>query len=364
MKYLILIPFLIFSHRAYCDDSAKAAATILVLFGAAKGAEAAYEDGAWNQELVDWKDPNTGITSEVVEQCHMLIEARLLGVNRYNSLVLIAKNLGDEIKFKPGIVEFEFENGVTRRADVELSDERTLQKDKKYIIVLPFPRKDDFKDQNKITVKAQFDDGKGPCVSTLNFDRPKEVPSSIVTYTRLTTLEVEFYYGTTSLSGNLSDSGKNSLPTFSTGINIIGARHGMYFSTVSSNSTAAPAKYLQAASITGAGTVSNSSMDLGYINRQILDRNKNILLKIGLGVYRLLLKSTSDKSNYTSFDATSLQLQAQYNYFFAQVDRGFWRGDYGIYFGVDGHWIPDGTIDDNKFDGIATSLFAGLKVGI
>lgn len=364
MKYLIALSLLL-SQVSQANDSAAAAATVLLLFGAARGAEHHIYSGRWPNELGDWKSQQTQVTAEIVEQCNFLVEGRLLGTNRFNMLMLITKNLEKEVKLKPQDIEFEFENGVVRRGQVDLDTEYTIKKDGKYIIVIPFPRKDDFANQNKLSIAIPFTAEGKDCVGKLVFDRPKEVTPLISTSTRMTTLDTELSIGTASNSGNLKKYLGDQSGLFRLQINVIGQnQHGGYFGFGAPNENDVEPSDLATTGLPI--TTAKASMtyfDFGYAYRQILARRSFIYYRAGVAFNSLRIR---DEVGDTGFNESGSGIHGQilYSRTFAQVDHGVWMGDYTWNVGFDGRYIFSGDIGKDNFTGSQLGIIGSLTVGL
>lgn len=365
MRYLIILS-LLFTQTTYANDAAGTAATVLLLFGAARGAEHSIYSGRWPDEIGDWKNPNTQITAEIVEQCNFLIEGRLLSSNRYNIMMLITKNLDKEVKIKPQDVEFEFESGVVRRGDVDLDTEYTVKKDGKYIILIPFPRKDDFLNQNKLTVSMPFTSDSKACNAKLVFNRPKDVPPLISTSTRMTSVEAELSLGFISSTGNLKDIVGSSNSTVRLDVNFIGSRrHGMYLGLGSNGENDLSQQEGTSLGFTANSTkASFSSWNIGYMYRTILTRRSFMHYKLGADFSSLLLVDNDNRNTRASYRGTGAHAQVMYHHTLAQVDRGFWRGDYAVSVGGDGRQIFSGDIKgDRNFKGTQASFLTSISIG-
>lgn len=363
MKWLFIL-FLI-SNQALADSASTVASTVLLAFGAAKATQFSLEQGIWPNELTDWKDPRINLTAEIIDQCNLLIEGRLLGTNRHNTLALIVKNQGDDVKFKPQNVEFEFEAGVIRRADVDLEEEYTFSKNKRYVLLIPFPRKDDFKDQNKLTVNAQFMASSKACTTKMVFERPQSIAPAIETYTRMTTVEFELNYGRANYSGGLSDFASSNSNQYNLALNTIGPHHGVYIYINGTSNISAPTKIVESISfVASQPEVYLNQIGLGYLNRQIITKKHSMQYKLGVESFAVKFQDKASNNNRKEFSSAGLNAQIQYNYFFAQIDRGFWYGDYAITFSIDDHYVPNGTINDSyNFSGNSIGVLLGLKIG-
>lgn len=365
MKYIISI-LLIFSQIAQANDSAAAAATVLLLFGAARGAEYSIHTGRWPDEIGDWKSPQTQITAEIVEQCNFLVEGRLLSTNRKNIMMLITKNLDKEVKLKPQDIEFEFESGIVRRGDVDLDTEYTVKKDGKYIMLIPFPRKDDFFNQNRITVSIPFKSENKSCNAKLIFNRPVEVPHLISTSTRLTTLETEFSIGTTGSSGNLKKYVGSNNSVIRLDLNFLGPKgHGVYLGIgVNGENNLTQQDTVNTGTVATSPIATLSSFNIGYIHRSILTRRSFIHYKLGADFSSLLITDNVDGSLRESYKGKGLHFQSLYHYTFAQIDRGIWRGDWAYAVGLDGRHIFDGEFKgDANFEGSQLGILATINIG-
>lgn len=366
MKYLIAFT-LLFSQVSYANDSAAAAAaTVLLLFGAARGAEHSIYSGRWPNELGDWKSPQTQITAEIVEQCNFLIEGRLLGTNRFNMLMLITKNLEKEVKIKPQDVEFEFESGLVRRGQVDLDTEYTIKKDGKYIIIIPFPRKDDFENQNKLNVSIPFSMDNKPCTAKLAFDRPKEVTPLISTYTRMVTLDTELAYGIGVNRGNLKKYLGEESRMFRLQMNLIGqSQHGSYFGFgTTSDNTIKQEDWADSTLTAAEPKASMFFFDMGYLHRKILTKKSFFYYRVGLEFAGLTVRDNIVADQRYHENGVGIHAQLLYNRTFAQVDHGIWMGDYSWTFGLDGRHIFSGDIGKDNFKGSQLGVLGSLSVGI
>lgn len=365
MKYLIALS-LLFSQVSHANDSAAAAATVLLLFGAARGAEHSIYTGRWPDELGDWKSPQTQITAEVVEQCNFLIEGRLMGTNRFNMLMLITKNLEKEVKLKPQDIEFEFESGLVRRGQVDLDTEYTVKKDGKYIIIIPFPRKDDFFNQNKLNVSVPFSAEGKSCNAKLVFGRPQEVKPLLSTYTRMTTVDTELSYGVLANSGNLKKYLGDQSTMFRLQVNLIGQQqHGAYFGFGGTSRYKMEAQDLSDSGLIAfTPTSSLTVFDFGYLYRKILAKKSFLYYRAGIEFSTLYIKD--DNYSNLSYRENGLGVHGQllYSRTFAQIDQGVWMGDYTWNLGLEGHHIFSGDVGNDEFTGSQIGIMGSLTVGI
>ena len=358
MKKIVVAIFFI-SSMAHAQRAEQAVATVFLAFGVAKSSQYFLESGLWPNEIPDWKDPQTQITGEIVEQCGVLMEGRLLGTNAENLLVLIVKNQKEELKFKPETVEFEFDSGVTRRADVDIDEEFTFKKDTRYVLFIPFPSKGDFKGQNNIKVSAELRDGASKCTAKMEFNRPIDVPPRIATYTRLSSGEFEISYGASSASGEMEKFTKSSNGTYRFDLNFMGVQNGIYFGIGGTNSIPAPDALTVKFGVTyPSPTVSLHSLNLGYIYRHILAQRHFLLVKLGLGSMSLNMRNLGRES----VSETAYHQQLSYIYYFAHVNRGFWNGSYAVSFALDHEWVPSKN-PDVDFSGSQLGGFVGLRLG-
>lgn len=147
-----------------------------------------------NSELEDWKDQLTETTARLYSQCNVSYEVRILGNNRINvAYITMSNNSAQSITVKPSRIYLNFDSGKRRLPyyPIEVSDQE-VKAGWKVSLLIPFPKKTDFKDEDGLTIEVPLFDESGAekeckLLGKLERDTTKEQP--VRSYTRASTFD-------------------------------------------------------------------------------------------------------------------------------------------------------------------------------
>lgn len=212
MKYFVAFLVFISAATSHADRAIDAAGRV-VLVGILGGAAAHSASRSLRQfELEDWQNSETGLTSELASSCGVVLEGRLIGDNRNNYLLLGLSNSESNQKvIKPEDITFAFEGGRERRPRLPMISSLEMKPNWYYLMVLPFPSKEDFKDKSKLTITVPIKGDKS-CDASLEMVRNPSAPDRIVTYTTWKAIDSSMGLGVTQLSGGLEKLVNSSTP--------------------------------------------------------------------------------------------------------------------------------------------------------
>jgi hypothetical protein len=364
---LIMSMILAQSQTAFADSAGGAAGAILVSFAAAKGAESVAVNALERMELDEWKDERSLTTAVLGDTCGFYYEARVIGDVRYNYLWLTLKNNNStQRSFSPIEVEFKFSSGIERRPDLFRFNEVFFESSRLYNMILPFPAKEDFKNQQSIDVTVPFYGEGKKCDIPIKLVRNPKVPDTLRGTVSLDALDMEVTYGTSYISGNLGDViGKNhSVMSFN--FLVYGPYGGgLYLGFRSYDQTQISNAVAAQESFPPIWQARASEFYIGYVHRFVLNQDSTAFVRGGIGGMTLsILNEDSTKQDH--FSAGTIDLQAGYQRFFNRVKAGIWRGNYywGASFADSLTSAEKAMKNGTKYDGNAVSAMLTIGVGL
>lgn len=352
---------------AFADTAGGSAGAILVSFAAAKGAESVAINALDKMELEEWKDERSLTTAVLGDTCGIYYEARVIGDVRYNYLWLTLKNNNSSLRsFNPIAVEFKFSSGVERRPDLFRFNEVFFEPSRLYNMILPFPAKKDFKNQQSLEVTVPFSNEGKRCDIPIKLVRNPKIPDTLNSTASGNILDMEVSYGTSSTSGNLAEViGKNG-SAMSFNFLVYGPSNGgLYFGVRNYGQVQLSSAVVSQESYLTTWQARTSEYYIGYTHRFILNQNSSAFLRGGIGGMTLSIINEGN-TQIDQFSANTLDLQAGYQRFFSRVKAGIWRGNY--YWGAS---LSDSLLysakamkNGTKYDGTAVSAMLTIGVGI
>lgn len=355
------------SQQALANSAGDAAGAILVSFAAAKTIQSLGVNSLERMELAEWKDDRTGTTAILGDSCGFYYEARIIGDVRDNYLwVTLKNNNTTQRSFNPIEVEFKFSDGVERRPDLFRFNEVFFEPGRLYNMILPFPSKEDFKNQQSLNVVVPFyGDGK-KCVIPLKLVRNPKVADTLNSTASMDMLSIDMSYGVSNISGNMKKIIGDSRSVLGLNMNFYGPTGGgLYLGFRTYDSVAVNSELATAEALPASWNIQASEFFIGYTHRFIISQDSVWYLRGGIGGINLSL--LADNNNQQDrYNASIFDLQAGYQHYFSRVKSGIWMGNY--YWGVhlnDSIMYSSKTMKNGtKLDGNAAAVSVMIGVGI
>jgi len=351
---------------AWAGGGADGAGAILVSFVAAKGVSAIGVNALETLELEEWRDERSRTTAVLGDACGFYYEARVIGDLTSNYLWLSLKNNNPTTKsFNPIEVEFKFSDGIERRPDLFRFNEVFFEPGRLYNMILPFPAKEDFKNQQSLGVTIPlYGEGK-KCELPLQLVRNPKVPDTLKSTVTSTILEADVSAGGASISGNLRHllGTGSSLSSFN--FLLYGSSTGgLYFGFRSYNDKTLSQDIATQEAYAAQWQARMTEFYFGYAHRFIVSRDTAWFLRGGIGGASLMI-SDEGHTVQDRFSASTLDLQAGYQSFFNRQKAGLWRGNY--YWGLQLHnsyvFTRETMKNGTRYDGNALSALVMIGVG-
>lgn len=349
------------------DSAGNAAGAILISFAAAKGMQSVGVNALERMELEEWKDERSQSTTVLGDTCGFYYEARLIGDARYNYLWVTLKNNNSlQRSLNPIETEFKFSNGIERRPDLFRFYDVFFEPGRLYNMILPFPAKEDFKNQQSLTVNIPlYGEGKR-CDVPVRLVRNSNRPDSIRSTVSQTMVDVNLSIGGAAVSGDLGNVLKKNLSMTSIVMTMsspeggglyLGAR--FYENSNPSNDLAAREGYLTNWNIQA------SEFLFGYQKRFALKMDSSAYIRVGFGGVSLNV-ANEDFGSEQRHSGSALDLQAGYQKLFKKVKSGVWMGSYFWSAGITNSFVfgREPMKNGTKYDGNMFSALVSVGVGI
>lgn len=356
-----------FSGPARAGSGADGAGAILISFVAAKGVTAIGMNALESLELEEWRDERSRTTAVLGDTCGFYYEARVIGDLTGNYLWLSLKNNNPTTKsFNPIEVEFKFSDGIERRPDLFRFNEVFFEPGRLYNMILPFPAKEDFKNQQSLNVTIPlYGEGKR-CELPLKLLRNPKVPDTLKSTLTLTLLEADVSAGGTLISGNLQRLLGKGSSTSSFNFLLYGSPNsGLYFGFKTYNDKALSADLATQEGYASDWQARMAEFYFGYAHRFIVTRDTTWFLRGGIGGASLMI-SDAGHSVQDRFGSSTFNLQGGYQSFFSRQKAGIWRGNYywGLQLQNSYVFASEAMKNGTKFDGNALSALVMIGVGL
>lgn len=367
-KYLLVAASLVsLSQPAVAGGAGDAAGAILVTFATSKGMQSLAVNSLEQVELDEWKDDRSQTTAILGDACGFVYEARMIGELRDNYLWLSLKNNNPtQRSFNPIEVEFKFSNGIERRPDLFRFNEVFFEPGRLYNMILPFPSKEDFKEQQSLEVTVPFYGEGKRCVLPLKLIRNPKVPDTIKSTASMNILDMDLGVGATGFSGNLGKAFGSAHSVTTLNMMLYGPRNkGMYFGFRSYSDSKINSEVVTAEGFAADWRAHVSDFYIGYAQRFVHNADLNSYVRIGLNSGSVRI-TNANNVNQETFHNSGLDLQLGFQQFFSRVKAGIWIGNYywggalngSAFFGTEP--MKNGT----KFDGNTASALLFIGVGI
>lgn len=347
-------------------DGGDVAGAIIVSFVAARGLSGMQMDSLEALELPEWKEKRSQSTAELGNACGFQYEARLIGNARANFLWLSLKNLGEvEKSYNPIDTEFVFSDDTRRRPDLFRFDKVYLESGRLYGIILPFPDKENFAQQSKVTINFIVEEKRKPCSISIEMIRNPEVADTLTTTTTLNLFDMSAHVGRYNLSGDLADIGKQDGTFGGFNMNFFGRDyHGVYFSFYSYEQSKISNEYANKYNVAINSKLSLYSFNLGYTYRHFFKKNLQLYASLGIGALSGAVDDDLTDSRKELEGRGLIDLGLGYRYTFARVRSGPWIGNY--FGGVDGHYFITNKVRDTESKPIPAGSGGslGLHIGL
>lgn len=365
-NFLVLASLVSFTQPALAG-AGDAAGAILVTFATAKGMESLAVDSLERMELDEWKDDRSQTTAILGDACGFNYEARMIGDLRDNYLWLTLKNNNStQRSFNPIEVEFKFSDGVERRPDLFAFTEVFFEPGRLYNMILPFPSKEDFKEQKSLDVTVPLNGEGKLCILSLKMVRNPKVQDTVKTTSSLDVLDMDIGVGGGSFSGNLGKGFGSGQSVASLNLMLYGPRNrGLYlgFRSYGRNKIAS-----EVAATEGYPTdwyTEASEFYIGYTQRFVHDADLMSYFRLGIGGATIRVLN----SGYSSQDFVSSSIfdfQLGFQRFFSRVKSGIWLGNYYWGAAINGSYLYSEKTMKNgtKYDGGTGTGLVFIGVGL
>jgi hypothetical protein len=363
---LVLIFWLPFSCLA--NQSGVAAAFIAGAIGG--GVTAGYQGylGRLPDELSDWADPRTQVTSRLSEQCGVLTEMKLIRTGLTNYLFLGVRNESkSDVVVQLDRIQAKFQNGRERYL-LAPPRQRAQEIKKNWYSwgFLAFPRKNDFKGQTQVEIIIPvLVNNETPCELKAIFHRDMSKSEEIASFIEAPSIVASMGMSTEALRIGQTERTLSPLG-FGFDLYVAGFKKpesGWYLQ--SSFFTFGKLKNATFYGNPGYNHVGLVDLSIGKAWRFFHSENKTSYLNLGpsFAVFMANNPQKEDLKNGTSKGALGIYASYTYEWRYSRTYHGFFHGDRSIGMTLFLKYLPYVYQDSPHDAGLAGVSFEFLRFG-
>lgn len=362
----LLLLTLFHAQKVQANDAIGAAATTVILIGAAYTVAGLQYDEYMKNEMESWKYDETGLTTSLSRSCNLNMELRLHRMRRQSYIIFTIHNDQDTaISIKTADIYATYSNGAIRRFrsvntinDIKVENNWTV---KGYY---PIAEKTELADLDYIdfTIPSVMADGKTSCDIKGRLNRNRSIEPHYMDYNRLLQGQFSVFYGQNAFTSQSLKTSSQNRGLF--GLQFAGyveKNYGVYFGYIlqdlksTNNSAVKATRNIQENVVLG-----QRDFLIGGAVNFLHGRKYSIDLNAGFMQTSIVNNETQDKEIESQ---NGVFINGAYNYIFYSSDYIPYRGDYMIGVGALARFTPKFTIGPAQFGGFAFSPYLSFNMG-
>ncbi|MBI2521778.1 MAG: hypothetical protein HYV97_15285 [Bdellovibrio sp.] len=310
----------------------------------------AYE--AWlRRELKEWKDESTDSTISMDAHGNISMETRIIGDRKMNYIFLAVSNSRDvPVVLKPEEITIAFSEGRSRHPDfLTKPEDSVIRPGWSFFILIPLPKKWDFKDQKWMQVTMPLYDESGHKIFAelkTASNRNLNVKQPVESYVNSSVLDMGVDFGAILTAiGDIHE-------LQGTGNLYFGFDFGFYFAPAHGirfgfaiNDTKKSFDSKASDNMGKPEQVSADEIFMTYSYKHFMSFQKIFRYDFGIvGQSHFNDKNIEDDPNHDLGSTVGFYQKLTYLHRMALISRGFWRGDYQVGLNIGHKFFPHDTV--------------------